>query len=166
MVHGARKQPRCGVCGHKLVKNGQTSAGNQVAVPSVRGVKRYQPPRCRHASPGIAFRAMASGRNVCQTAGNADNLVCQEDLLVLAHHCAPAAAGGPVLSPDHHQRDLSCPPLVFTDRNKRVTRHWLAMMRPRIRSRMAGAAFQVPSPYRGHHRRRARSTQSDPAMLA
>lgn len=27
MVHGARKQPRCGVCGHKLVKNGQTSAG-------------------------------------------------------------------------------------------------------------------------------------------
>lgn len=27
MVHGARNRPRCGVCGHKLVKNGQTSAG-------------------------------------------------------------------------------------------------------------------------------------------
>ena len=31
---------------------------------------------------------------------------------------------------------------------------------------MAGASFQVPSPYRGHHRWRARSTQSDPAVLA
>lgn len=27
MVHGGRNRPRCGVCGHKLVKNGQTSAG-------------------------------------------------------------------------------------------------------------------------------------------
>lgn len=27
MVHGARNRPRCGVCGHKLVKNGKTSAG-------------------------------------------------------------------------------------------------------------------------------------------
>lgn len=31
---------------------------------------------------------------------------------------------------------------------------------------MAGASFQVPSLYRGRHRWRARSTQSDPALLA
>lgn len=55
-----------------------------MAVPSVRGVEGYQPPRYHQASPGITFRVMASDRSVRQTAGNADNLVCQKGLLVLA----------------------------------------------------------------------------------
>ena len=55
-----------------------------MAVPNVRSVEGYQPPRYHQASPGITFRVMASDRSVRQTAGNADNLVCQKGLLVLA----------------------------------------------------------------------------------